>query len=126
VPPHLPLLLVEDDAGFREAFARMLRFAGYEVVTAENGHNLPEQSPHFLCLILDIQIGEEDAFQLLARLRRAECEAPVIFITGHDSPSHRAAARANDAVAYLTKPFPRDAILSPLEQIASQAEAGPT
>lgn len=84
------LLLVDDDAVFAEAAARILRAAGYEVMVALD-HRLALQTleghgPVDL-MVADIVMPDRVnglALGRMARLRRPGIK--IIYLTGHDIP----------------------------------------
>ncbi len=80
------ILIVDDDEGVTQTFARMLRLEGYQVrtaVTAEKGLQEAEQS-HPDAIILDLRMPLVDGLGFLRRLRsRDEHQAtPVAIVTG--------------------------------------------
>ena len=106
------VVLVEDDAGVRQALARLLKAAGCEVQVFASAEALMEAAcaRDADCLILDIQLPGLSGFELQEALERAGTRRPVIFITGHDEPAFRHKARSLEA-AYLTKPLGGQALL---------------
>ncbi len=42
--------------------------------------------------------------------------APVIYITGNDSPANRAAALGSGCIAYLIKPFTGESLIESVER----------
>jgi two-component system response regulator PrrA len=80
------ILIVDDDEGVTQTFARMLRLEGYEVRTAMNaemGLREAEQS-HPDAIILDLRMPLVDGLGFLRRLRArdAQRETPVAIVTG--------------------------------------------
>jgi len=80
------ILIVDDDEGVTQTFARMLRLEGYEVRTAMNaeaGLREAEQS-HPDAIILDLRMPLVDGLGFLRRLRtnEAQRETPVAIVTG--------------------------------------------
>src|SRR3979409_1084075 len=86
VPRTAPILIVDDDEGVTQTFARMLRLEGYTVrtaVSAEKGlieaeHHLPD------AIILDLRMPLVDGLGFLRRLRaqRDHHATPVAIVTG--------------------------------------------
>jgi DNA-binding response OmpR family regulator len=83
------ILIIDDDEGVTETFARMLRLEGYRVrtaFTAENG--LQEaRATHPDAIILDLRMPLIDGLGFLRRLREHEShemqrETPVAIVTG--------------------------------------------
>src|SRR5262245_65245770 len=80
------ILIVDDDEGVTQTFARMLRLEGYEVRTAmnaESGLREAEQS-HPDAIILDLRMPLVDGLGFLRRLRAhdAQRDTPVAIVTG--------------------------------------------
>jgi len=82
----LKILIVDDDEGVTQTFARMLRLEGYHVrtaVTAENGLREAEES-HPDAIILDLRMPLIDGLGFLRRLRAQNDQrsTPVAIVTG--------------------------------------------
>lgn len=80
------ILIVDDDEGVTQTFARMLRMEGYEVRTAmsaETGlRDAAEHPPD--AIILDLRMPMVDGLGFLRRLRSYERQrvTPVAIVTG--------------------------------------------
>jgi DNA-binding response OmpR family regulator len=80
------VLVVDDDEGVTQSFARMLRFEGYQVgtaVSAEEGLIEAEQR-HPDAIILDLRMPLVDGLGFLRRLRALDDQrdTPVAIVTG--------------------------------------------
>jgi DNA-binding response OmpR family regulator len=80
------ILIVDDDEGVTQTFARMLRLEGYQVrtaVTAETGLRVAEES-HPDAIILDLRMPIVDGLGFLRRLREKDEQrgTPVAIVTG--------------------------------------------
>ena len=80
------ILIVDDDEGVTQTFARMLRLEGYQVrtaVSAETGLREAEQS-HPDAIILDLRMPLVDGLGFLRRLRSRDDQrkTPVAIVTG--------------------------------------------
>jgi DNA-binding response OmpR family regulator len=80
------ILIVDDDEGVTQTFARMLRLEGYQVrtaVSAEKGLQEAEQS-HPDAIILDLRMPLIDGLGFLRRLRARDehSTTPVAIVTG--------------------------------------------
>jgi two-component system response regulator PrrA len=80
------ILIVDDDEGVTQTFARMLRLEGYEVRTAMNaemGLREADQS-HPDAIILDLRMPLVDGLGFLRRLRARDTQrdTPVAIVTG--------------------------------------------
>lgn len=113
-----PLIhVVDDDAPFRRAVARLLGAAGYDALEyASTGEFLlhpPPDRPG--CVLLDLQLpGGPSGLELQAVLAEHGVALPVVFLTGHaDVPSTVRAMKAG-AVDVLTKPVEKEALFDAL------------
>ena len=80
------ILIIDDDEGVTQTFARMLRLEGYQVrtaVTAENGLRVAEESQPD-AIILDLRMPLVDGLGFLRRLRAKDDQraTPVAIVTG--------------------------------------------
>src|SRR5499426_1812466 len=80
------ILIVDDDEGVTQTFARMLRLEGYQVrtaVSAETGLREAEHS-HPDAIILDLRMPLVDGLGFLRRLRAHDEQrsTPVAIVTG--------------------------------------------
>jgi DNA-binding response OmpR family regulator len=85
-PSTAKILIVDDDEGVTQTFARMLRLEGYNVrtaITAENGLREAEEG-HPDAIILDLRMPLVDGLGFLRRLRahRDQRATPVAIVTG--------------------------------------------
>lgn len=80
------ILIVDDDEGVTQTFARMLRLEGYQVQTAVSAETgLAEaESHHPDAIILDLRMPLVDGLGFLRRLRAHDDqrETPVAIVTG--------------------------------------------
>ena len=100
------ILVVDDDACFRELLCLQLSNAGFEVLVAEDaiiaGQHLLERRIDLL--LADIEMPFMDGLDLVAAIRNDPRNAtlPVIFVTSHGQYEGR--AKELGAVGYLRKP----------------------
>ena len=104
---NISIAVVDDDASFARALGRLLRAAGFEVLTYPSGETFlaAKTLPPPDCLVFDIQLGSGmDGVELLQQLRERGTLTPVIFVTAHDAADIREQALEAGCVAYLRKP----------------------
>jgi DNA-binding response OmpR family regulator len=108
------ILLIDDDAGFCDASAYLLRDAGHEVVTAYSGADgLQALRSRTVDLVLaDFFLGDLTAIDLLKSFRRASVDVPVIVFTGMGAVQAAVDAMKLGAADYLLKPLDFDEVLS--------------
>ena len=85
------LLVVDDEPNIRDLLASSLRFAGFEVSTAADGHSAYRQamdeSPDLI--VLDVMLPDMDGFTVTRRLREAGVQIPVTWQIGRASCRER-------------------------------------
>jgi CheY-like chemotaxis protein len=120
----LPVLVVDDDADFRDLARRMLEREGYRVVQAENGRaaldRLREAAPGVI--LLDLMMPEMDGFEFVAALRAdpVSRSVPVVVITAKDlSPEDH--ERLNGYVARVLQKgaLSRDTLLGEVRDLVT-------
>lgn len=108
------VLVVDDDASVRRLVATVLDRAGYRVVEAEGGVAAESwasrQSEPLVLLITDLVMPGMSGESLAERLRRAQPDMRVIYMSGYSEEDlERRGIRAVGG-AYLTKPFTSDVL----------------
>ena len=102
------ILVIEDDPATSRLIDYSLRHHGYEVVTANNGHEgvkkAQSESPDLV--ILDVMLPGVDGYEICRRLRsNPETAAlPIIIFSAKAQESDREAGLECGADDYLTKP----------------------
>src|SRR6478752_10797589 len=80
------ILIVDDDEGVTQTFARMLKLEGFEVRTAMNAENglVQAQEARPDAIILDLRMPLVDGLGFLRRLRAhdEQRDTPVAIVTG--------------------------------------------
>ncbi len=113
------VLLVEDDEALRDAMARALAKAGFEVVSAGTGADAviagSEARPD--AAIIDVFLPDAGGLGV-ARGLRALAPVPVLFVTGLAVPAVREALAP---APVLFKPFSRKQLLTSLRRLVGAA-----
>jgi response regulator RpfG family c-di-GMP phosphodiesterase len=101
------ILVVDDEDAVASVLARGLTYAGYEVMTANDGLDALERlsARHFDVLLTDIHMPRlrGDEMQRIARER--DPELAVLMITAAEDVSGAVACLKDGVFDYLTKPF---------------------
>ncbi|MBI5107270.1 MAG: heavy metal response regulator transcription factor [Rhodocyclales bacterium] len=103
----MKLLVVEDEPKTGDYLRQGLIEAGFVVDLARDGVDglhLAETGDYDLA-ILDVMLPRLDGWQVLAGLRRAGRELPVLFLTARDQVEDRVKGLELGADDYLVKPF---------------------
>lgn len=119
----IKVLIVDDSATIRKSAETMLKSAGFEVVTAENGFEaLSKVARHNPQLIfVDIMMPRLDGYQTCAIIKNNEQyrSTPVIMLTSKDGLFDQARGRVVGSDLYLTKPFTKEELLGAVQQHAA-------
>ena len=108
------ILVIDDEQGVRDLFAKVLSRQDYNVLTAASGADgiqvAREQKVNLI--LLDIKMPGMDGLETLRRLKKVSPETAVIIITGFGTLQTSRKALKLGAVDYITKPFDLDFALS--------------
>jgi signal transduction histidine kinase/ActR/RegA family two-component response regulator len=123
-PDRAPrILLAEDNPANRRVVELILQMAEVELVSVENGAEAVEafQAAPFDAVLMDVQMPVMDGLAAVRALRRLEAaraapRTPILMLTAHALPEHRAASAAAGADAHLTKPVAAPALLEALSR----------
>jgi FixJ family two-component response regulator len=122
IPPTIHV--VDDDAAFRIAVARLLSASGYRVTQYGSGRELLE-SPGLTtpgCILLDLQMSGLDGLELQERLRGMGQLLPIVFLTGHgDIPSSVRAIKSG-AHDFLSKPVSKETLLGSVTRAVAESQ----
>ncbi|GAA6152248.1 response regulator transcription factor [Pseudoteredinibacter isoporae] len=108
-----PILIVDDDADFRESLSWLLESAGYDsrgYDSAEAFLNAYQGEP--ACLLLDVRMTGMSGLELQRQLIAKAYQIPVILITGHGDVPMAVAAMKNQAFDFISKPFDDESLLA--------------
>ena len=121
--PDGTILVCDDDAGIRTVLNQALGRAGYDVRTTANAAGLWRwiaQGEGNL-VITDVILPDENAFDLLPRIKRLRPELPVVVMSAQNNILTAITATERGAYEYLPKPFD----LKELTSIVSRAMNAP-
>lgn len=114
------LLVVEDDAGLREALVDTLLLAGYYCSEVDSGEaaliTLNQQK--FDLVISDIQMGGMSGLRLLQNIKDKYPTLPVLLMTAYATINDAVNAMRDGAIDYLAKPFSPEVLLNQVSRYA--------
>jgi diguanylate cyclase (GGDEF)-like protein len=104
------ILVVEDDAFFREIFTHLLTEEGYQVDVAASGHEALEKlsREEYHVVVTDMVMQDISGLDILARVKQTDPAIEVIMVTGHGNMETAIYALKNGARDYLVKPINHD------------------
>jgi two-component system nitrogen regulation response regulator NtrX len=107
------VLIIDDEAGIRQALKQVLEYEGMEVRVASSGGEgisaYVEFRPHLV--FLDVKMAGLDGLETLTRLRDIDPGAVVIMISGHGTIATAVDATQRGAFDFLEKPLDTDRLL---------------
>ena len=101
------ILVADDDAAIRTVLNQALSRAGYEVRSTGNAATLwrwISQGDGDL-IISDVVLPDENAFDLLLRIKKARPDLPVVIMSAQNTFMTAIRASERGAYEYLPKPF---------------------
>jgi two-component system nitrogen regulation response regulator NtrX len=118
------VLIVDDEAGIRQALKQVLEYEDLEVrVTASGGEAITVYSefrPHLV--FLDVKMAGLDGLETLSRLRSLDPRAQIVMISGHGTIATAVEATQRGAFDFLEKPLDTDRLLLTVRNALAHAE----
>ena len=119
------ILVVDDDAGVRQAVGRALAFEGYDVTQAGDGSEalrlVAVERPD--AMVLDVVMAEVGGLEVCRELRAAGDDLPILVLTARHTVADRVAGLDAGADDYLVKPFALEELLARLRALLRRSEA---
>jgi len=120
------ILLIDDDAVFRERLARALSGRGYEVWTAGDGAEglalARRESPERA--VVDLRMEGMGGLEVVEGLRAIDPHTQVVVLTGYGSIATAVEATKLGATNFLPKPADADDILRAFEAVDREGGKG--
>jgi two-component system response regulator FlrC len=111
--PKESVLIVEDDADLREALTDTLQAAGITAAAAGNAAEALKllESQEIALVISDVQMPGPNGYELLASIKRARADLPVVLMTAYGTIAQAVTAMREGATDYIVKPFDAQALI---------------
>ena len=127
---HLPrgnetVLLVEDDPSLRALAARVLRYQGYKVLEATNGHEAigiarEKFQERIHLLLTDVVMPHMGGRELVKRMKTLHSEIKVLFISGYTDHVITYHTGLKPGTPFLQKPFSPTALAKKVREVLDQ------
>lgn len=119
------VLVVEDERDLNRVISKRLEKEGYSVDSCFDGEEALDYLGvgEFDAVIIDIMMPKKNGLQVLAAMRDAHNDTPVIFLTAKDAVSDRVTGLDAGAQDYLVKPFAFEELLARL-RVMLRKDAG--
>ena len=121
------ILIVEDEHKLADYLSQGLRESGFGVGLARTGvdglHLALTET--FDLIVLDVMLPSLNGWQLMASLRQAGSDVPVLFLTARDGVDDRVKGLELGADDYLVKPFSFAELLARIRSLLRRQRAIP-
>src|SRR3954464_9840610 len=113
MPQAARLLIIDDDANTLASLSRAFRLAGHEATVCDNGARALEilKSDAFDLLFSDVVMPNKDGLALLADIKAAGVQTPVVMMSGQAHIEMAIKATRLGAIDFLEKPISTDKLL---------------
>lgn len=121
------LLVMDDDAPFRNRLGRALETRGFVVTMAESVHEaleiIAKAPPAFA--VMDMRLEDGSGLKAIEALHKARPDARAIMLTGYGNIATAVAAVKSGAIDYLSKPADADDVVKALLVVEDSAPVPP-
>jgi len=121
------ILIAEDERDIRDLIAFTLRFAGYEVLTANNGEEAVAMTLKEMpdMVLTDVRMPKMTGYEAckLIKADPTTQHIPVVFLSAKGQEAEVQSGLAAGAEEYLLKPFAPDQLTRKVAEILSKAKA---
>jgi DNA-binding response OmpR family regulator len=117
------ILIVDDERNICEILEFNLANEGYQVecaYSAEEG--LKKLSPHHTIILLDVMMGGMSGYKMAEKLRKANNQTPIIFLTAKDTENDMLTGFSVGADDYISKPFSIKEVIARVKAIVKRAK----
>src|SRR6476659_8908225 len=123
-PMSQRVLIVDDEAGIRQALKQVLEYESLEVRVAASGGEAitlyTEFRPHLV--FLDVKMAGLDGLETLTRLRDLDAGPQLVMISGHGTIATAVEATLRGAFDFLEKPLDTDRLLLTVRNALAHGE----
>jgi two-component system, OmpR family, copper resistance phosphate regulon response regulator CusR len=117
------ILIIEDELKALAYLQKGLTEAGFSVDTARDGESglTAARTMEYSAIICDVMLPRRDGFSLVAELRRAGRQTPILLVTARDTVDAKVQGLELGADDYLVKPFAFAELLARLRALLRRA-----
>ncbi len=120
IPPHLSILVVDDEPGIRKTLSISLEAEGHKVMAVSNVRDALDEvrRTYFDLALIDLRLGTESGMELITPFRTACPWIKCIVITAYASIDSAIEAMRRGAFDYLPKPFTHNQVVFLVRKVA--------
>ena len=121
------VVVVEDEPAIRRGVSDALRISGYDVTEAADGTagSIAGCQPQIDLVLLDVMLPHKNGLQVLAEIRKAHPQRPVIMLTARGAEEDRVRGLQLGADDYVVKPFSARELIARVEAVLRRSGPPP-
>ena len=123
------ILIAEDERDIRDLIAFTLKFAGYDIVTANNGEEAVQLTKQELpdLVITDVRMPKMTGYEACKQIKAdpATRHIPVVFLSAKGQEAEVQTGLDSGADEYLLKPFAPDQLTRKVADILATVKGKP-
>jgi CheY-like chemotaxis protein len=123
------ILIAEDERDIRDLIAFTLKFAGYDIVTANNGEEAVQLTKQELpdLVITDVRMPKMTGYEACKQIKAdpATQHIPVVFLSAKGQEAEVQTGLDSGADEYLLKPFAPDQLTRKVADILAAVKGKP-
>lgn len=118
----ISVLVVDDEEGIRGLLSEALRQAGFRVLTAPNGENVPQmcRNEDIRLVVTDLVMPEREGLETIQALRREFPQIRILAMSGKFIGTGLRAAQMLGADETIAKPFELATVVSVVRRLLDQ------
>jgi two-component system response regulator FlrC len=118
------ILVVEDDAGLREALIDTLQLAGIDCIEADSAEQaiMLLKKEKVSLVVSDVQMGGLSGIDLLKSIKLNQPDLPVLMMTAYATIDDAVEAMRLGAIDYMAKPFAPQVLLNMVSRYSPEKE----
>lgn len=110
------ILIIEDNDNIRTEVAAYFKSNGFNALCPEEFIYLDQLIARADAVLLDINLFEEDGFQICKRIREIS-QVPILFVTGRDQEADELRAMELGGDDYIRKPYSLPVLLAKVKRM---------
>jgi signal transduction histidine kinase/CheY-like chemotaxis protein len=121
VPASNLILVIDDEEGVRNVAARLLKRAGWTVLTAADGRSgidvFQANGDAIGCVLLDLTMPHMSGEQVFHELRQISPDVPIILCSGYSEENATSRFIGHALAGFLHKPFTPDELHKKVQRV---------
>ena len=122
------ILVVDDEQTINLFVQRVLKTAGYQVLTAEDGHEglkvLREHPDEIAAILLDLTMPRMDGLEVMRELRHQASDIPILIMSGYSEQEVSVRCAETGASGFIQKPFSSGSLIAGIARVLSRNAGG--